>query len=205
VISIPALVGLVVVAPDFVQVVLGSRWSDATTVIQVLAIVGILQSLHTLNGEVLMALGKAGTLLRYTMLWTAGSLTAVVVGLKGDIVAVAVCYAVATLVMEPLRAYVTTRALGIPLWRFVRSLSGIAQATALMAGALVIARVGLVEAGAPAWLRLVLLVVLGGVVYVACCLWRAPEVTQEIKSVIGRRKRRPAPRVDPLDAGLLEL
>jgi O-antigen/teichoic acid export membrane protein len=205
VISIPALVGLVVVAPDFVQVVLGSRWSDATTVIQVLAVVGIVQSLHTLNGEVLMALGKAGTLLRYTMLWTAGSIAAVVIGLQGDIVSVAVCYAIATLLMEPLRAWVTTRALGIPLWRFVSSLSGIAQATALMAGALVVARLGLVEAGAPAWLRLVLLIVLGGVVYIPSCLWRAPEVTQEIKSAVGRRNRRPAPRVDPLDAGLLEL
>ena len=58
VISIPALVGLVIVAPDFVQVVLGSRWSDATAVIQILAVVGIVQSLHTLNGEVLMALGR---------------------------------------------------------------------------------------------------------------------------------------------------
>ncbi len=96
-ISIPSLVGLVIVAPDFVQVVLGSRWSDATTVIQILAIVGIIQSLHTLNGEVLMALGKAGTLLRYTILWTAGSLAAVAIGLQGDIVTVAACYAVATL------------------------------------------------------------------------------------------------------------
>jgi hypothetical protein len=174
-------------------------------VIQVLAVVGIVQSLHTLNGEVLMALGKAGTLLRYTMLWTAGSIAAVVIGLQGDIVSVAVCYAIATLLMEPLRAWVTTRALGIPLWRFVSSLSGIAQATALMAGALVVARLGLVEAGAPAWLRLVLLIVLGGVVYIPSCLWRAPEVTQEIKSAVGRRNRRPAPRVDPLDAGLLEL
>ena len=135
-ISIPSLVGLVIVAPDFVQVVLGSRWSDATTVIQILAVVGIVQSLHTLNGEVLMALGKAGTLLRYTMLWTAGSLTAVAIGLQGDIVDVAICFAVATLLMEPLRAWVTTRALGIPLSRFFRSLSGIAQATALMAAAL---------------------------------------------------------------------
>jgi polysaccharide transporter, PST family len=205
VISIPALVGLVIVAPDFVQVVLGSKWSDATTVIQILAVVGIFQSLHTLNGEVLLALGKAGTLLRYTILWSAGSLAAVVVGLQGDIVTVAACFAIATMLMEPLRAYITTRALGIPLWRFVRSLSGVAQATALMAGALIVARLGLIEVGAPAWLTLVLLIVLGGVVYVPSCLWRAPEVTQEIKGAIGRRQRRPAPRLEPLDAGLLEL
>ena len=66
-----------------------------------------------------MALGKAGTLLRYTMLWTAGSLAAVAIGLQGDIVDVAICYAIATLLMEPLRAWVTTRALGIPRRRVV--------------------------------------------------------------------------------------
>ena len=70
-ISMPALVGLAIVAPDFVQVVLGPKWSEAAAVIQILAVVGILQSLHTLNGEVLLALGKAGTLLRFTLLWVA--------------------------------------------------------------------------------------------------------------------------------------
>jgi PST family polysaccharide transporter len=205
-ISIPALTGLVVVAPDFVQVVLGPRWDDSsiTTVIQILAVVGIVQSLHTLNGEVLLALGLAGTLLRYTLLWSVGTIGAVVFGLQWDIVVVAVCFAVATLVMEPLRAYITTRALEISLWRFVRSLSGIAQAAALMGGALVVARLGLVEAGAPAWLRLVLLVALGAIVYLPCCLWRAPENTQEVNGALNRRTRRPAPRVEPLDTGILE-
>ena len=33
--AIPALTGLVIVAPDFVQVVLGSKWSSATPVIQI--------------------------------------------------------------------------------------------------------------------------------------------------------------------------
>ena len=66
-ISIPALVGLTVSSRlTSCKVVLGSKWEDATPVIQILALVGVIQSLHTLNAEVLLALNKAGTLVRYT-------------------------------------------------------------------------------------------------------------------------------------------
>ena len=87
VVSIPALVGLVVVAPEFVQVVLGSRWSEATPVIQILAVVGIIQSLQTLNGEVLLALNRSGTLLRFTIFWFVCSVGAFAVGVQWGILA----------------------------------------------------------------------------------------------------------------------
>ena len=123
-ISIPALVGLVIVAPDFVAGRARLKWSDATTVIQILAVVGIIQSLHTLNARGPAGARPAGTLLRYTMLWAAGSLSAVAIGLQGDIVGGrGVLTPSPRCSIEPVRAYLTTRALGIPLWRFVRSLS----------------------------------------------------------------------------------
>ena len=54
----PALVGIVVVAPDFVAVVLGDKWAAAAPMIQVLAWVGIVQSLQSLNIDVLQARGQ---------------------------------------------------------------------------------------------------------------------------------------------------
>jgi O-antigen/teichoic acid export membrane protein len=203
-ISIPPLVGIALVAGDFVHVVLGEKWSDAVPVIQILAVVGILQSLHTLNAEVFLALGRAGTFLGYTLLWAAATLTAIVVGVQGDIVTVAACYAVATVLVEPVQAYLTTRVLGIPLWRYVRSLSGVAQASALMAISVLGGREALEAAGVPALARLVLLALLGATVYLGASLWRAPDVTEEIAGVIRRRRERPAVIVDPLETGLLE-
>lgn len=198
--SIPALVGLVIVAPEFVQVVLGPKWADATTIIRILAVVGIMQSLHTLNGEVLMALGRAGTLLRYTALYTVVTLGAVAVGLQWGLVGVATAYAIAIILVEPIRAWVTTRALGIRLLRLPRALSGVAQASAVMAAVLLGVRELLISAGTPAAVQLVVLVILGGIAYVAACAWRAPEVTQEVTGVIGRRRRRAVALIEPLDA-----
>ena len=201
--SLPALVGLVIVAPEFVDVVLGQRWAEATDVIRILAVVGIIQSLHTLNAEVLLALGRSGTLVRFTLLWFVGSVGAVALGTRWGIVGAATAYAVATMLIEPIRAYLTTSALGIPLSRFVLSLSGVVQATALMAVALLAGNAALVAAGAPAGVRLPVLILLGGAVYGAACLWRAPELTAEIRGA-SRRRRPPEPRIDTLERGLIE-
>jgi O-antigen/teichoic acid export membrane protein len=199
-ISMPALVGLVIVAPDFVDVVLGPRWSEATTVIQILAGVGLLQALHTLNGEVLLALDRAKTYFWFTMLWFAGSFGAVIIGLEWGVVGVAACYAAAAVAIEPVRAIITTRALGIPLWRFVSALTGVAQATLVMAVLVLGARAALLALGVPAAARLVILIVLGAVVYLAACLWRAPEITGEIRTALGRRRGGAKPRVATIEA-----
>ena len=71
--------------------------------IQILAVVGIIQSLQTLNGEVLLALNRSGTLLRFTILWFVCSVGAFAVGLQWGILGVATCYAVVTIVIEPIR------------------------------------------------------------------------------------------------------
>jgi O-antigen/teichoic acid export membrane protein len=202
VISFPMLVGLVIVAPDFVDVVLGSKWASATPVIQILACVGLLTSLQTLNGEVLFALDRAGTFLRFTILWFVGTTAALAVGLHWGIVGVAACYAFVSLLLEPIRAYITTSALGISVWRFVGSFSGVAQATAVMAASVLGLRAALVAAETPAAVRLAVLVAAGAAVYAVACLWRAPEIAAEIRKVRRRTKPAPAPRPEPIEAQL---
>lgn len=203
-ISIPSLVGLAITAPEFVRVVLGPRWSEATPVIQILTIVGLIQSLQTLSGEVLLALGRANWLFRFTIVWFVGTVAAFAVGLQWGIVGVAACLAGVTVLVEPLRTYLASRALGISPWRFVHALAGISQAAALMGVAVLGARTMLVEAGVPPFVRLIVLAALGVGVYVAGCLWRAPEVTSELRAAAGRKARKETPR-NPLEPQLFEL
>ena len=202
--AIPALVGLAVTANEFVEVVLGPKWSAATPVIQILVVVGLIQSLQTLSAEVLLALGRANWLLRFTALWFAASVGAFALGLRWGIVGVATCLAVVTVLIEPLRTYLASRALGISPWRFVAAFSGLAQAAALMGVSLLIARAGLVQSGVPAAGRLVLLVGLGALVFGLGCLWRAPEITAELRTAVGTRRPRPRLPVDPLEPRPLE-
>ena len=190
-VSIPSLVGLGLVAPDFVAVVLGNRWDKTATVIQILACVGIVQSLQSLNGEVLLALNRAGTLFRFTIVWFAASVAAFAIGIHWGVLGVAACFAAATLLVEPLRTYLTTRALGISPWAVVRSLGGVVQATTVLAVAVIAARQTLIAIGMPTAPRLVCLVLVGASAFAGGCLWRAPDLIGEIRAVL----RRPRPAV----------
>jgi O-antigen/teichoic acid export membrane protein len=189
-IALPALGGLIVVAPDFVDVVLGKRWHPAVRVIQVLALVGMLQSVQGLNSSVLRAVDRTGALFRYSVVVTVASLTAFVVGLHWGVVGVATAYAISSAFVEPYYSRLTARSVGLSLIDFVRPLAGVAQAVVAMAACVLAARQLAIYGGVPTALRLVSLIVIGAVTYTLFCAWRAPEVVAEIRD-LRRRRRRP--------------
>ena len=55
-----------------------------------------------------------------------------------------------------------------------------------------VARMLLVDAGAPAAVALIVEVLVGVAVYIPCCLWRVPEITAEIRGFRARRAGRHA-------------
>lgn len=181
-VSAPALLGMIVLAPEFVAVVLGDRWAAAAPVIRILAFVGLLQSLQTLNSNVLLALGRAGTLFRYSVVFFCGHLIAFVIGLQWGIVGVAACYAISTALVEPLYFWLTARALGTSVWVLARGILPVLLAALAMALALVLVKQLLLEDVSPA-LRFVLLVPLGAALFLPLCAWRAPEVLAELRSL----------------------
>ena len=178
----PAIIGLIIVAPDFVPVVLGDQWREAVPVIQVLALVGLLQGMGVAGSRILEALGQPGTIFRVTVLELVVLVPAVVVGLRWGVIGVAVAWAVVTIPIALVFAWLTTRALGLPLTRLFVALSGVTQAALLMGAIVWLAREGLVASEiAPAY-RLALLIAIGAAVYVPLCLWRAPGVRREVST-----------------------
>lgn len=193
-VCVPAMLGLAVVADDFVQVVLGGRWSAAAPVIQVLAWVGVLQSVQTLNEDVLQSLDRAGTMLAFMAAWSAASVTAVVVGLQFGVVGVAVCFAGANTLLTPLTTWLTARAAGASVRAFAVNLAPVFAASGLTAAAVLVARLALVEASVGAAPRLALCVALGVAVYAPLAARLLPDALQELR---GLRSRRPAPTAAP--------
>jgi O-antigen/teichoic acid export membrane protein len=192
--TIPGMLGLIVVAPEFVSVVLGDRWTEATPVIQILAWVGLIQSLQRLNSSILMACDRAGTLLRYSVVVLVASLAAFVLGLNWGIVGVATAYAISSTFVEAYYCRLTAQALGLSVWSVARSLGGVAQASVGMLACVIAAKLVLVDQGVPDAARLVVLTLLGLAVFAALCFWRAPEVRRELR---GLRRARPEPAPAP--------
>ena len=196
-IALPALAGMMVVAPDFVAVVLGGKWHAAVPVIQILTWVGALQSLQGLNSSVLQARDRTQDLLRYGIVVCTASLGAFAVGLHWGLLGVAVAYAISSTAVEPYYTWLTARCLGLPVLAFPRALAGVVQATAGMAAAAELCRMALVSSGVPAAPRLGLVVLAGLIVYLPLALWRVPE----LRVFLGRL-RRPRTHAAPVEPAL---
>jgi polysaccharide transporter, PST family len=196
-VSVPALAGLIVVAPDFVPVVLGDHWSKAIPVVQILAWVGIIQALQALNADILMARGRAKTLFRFSIVLTTAHVIAFSIGLKWGIIGVAAAYAVSTTFVETGQTVLAARALGVSPMVFVRAVARVFQAAAGMCAVVLLVRTGLHNSGASHLTSLAVCVITGAVVYGGLCLWRVPELAQEARGILGRRVRTPAPSLAP--------
>jgi O-antigen/teichoic acid export membrane protein len=188
-ITVPAFVGLAVVAPDFVPVVLGHRWHKAIPVLQLLCIAGLAQSLQTLNHSMLQALDRAGALLAFMIFSATLTVSAFAIGLHWGVVGVAAGFAVARTTVLPVFTTIVSRAAEIRVLAFVGAVRPVLEVSAAL-GALALAlRLGLEAAGAPAGLRLAAVVAVGAAVYPALLAWREPDLVREVWALVRRRGR----------------
>ncbi|MFN2472198.1 MAG: lipopolysaccharide biosynthesis protein [Gaiellaceae bacterium] len=189
-ICVPATLGLVVFAPELVSVVFGDRWERAVPVIRVLAIVGLLQCLTTLNAQILVAMGRTRALLRFSAVTFGVSMVGFVVGLPWGIVGVASGYLVANLVLVPLYFRLTAMHVGISAGRLARNLRGVAEASLGMLALIVVSKWLLLVGNVAAGPRLAILVLAGAGTFLPFCRWRAPQVFGEVSRL--RRVGRPS-------------
>jgi O-antigen/teichoic acid export membrane protein len=196
-IALPLLLGLVAVAPDLIPSVFGHRWQSAVPVVQILAWVGVLETLQGLNASVLLARGRSRTYFRVTGLLFAGSVTAFVIGLHWGIVGIAVCYAVSSTLLQPIYTTLAVRAVGATVLQFVRSLAGVALASFLMLGVAITTRLALLHTDMPTVARLGITIAVSAVVYVVGCALLAREVFADLDDL---RRGGKLAAVEPLAA-----
>ncbi len=187
-ITMPAMLGFVVVAPELVDVVFGRRWHNATPVIQILAAVGIALGIQNLNGILLQALGRTRLNFRCACALFGASLVAFVVGLNWGIVGVAGCFAAVNVFIQPVYLHLTARSVGIGLRECAQALSGVIQATTATVATAVLTRALLMADGVPTAPRLAATIAAAAAVYACALVWRAPEVIFEIRQFRPRRR-----------------
>jgi O-antigen/teichoic acid export membrane protein len=183
-IVMPALLMLIALAPDFVDVVLGSKWSAATPVIQLLAWVGLHQSLQRFNSSVLQAVDRTGRLLVYAVISAVVTVASFVIGLEWGVVGVAAAYAISSTVVAPVYLVFTTRAAQSTVREFVTNLGGVALAAGGAAAAAWALRLSLLGAVSSPALRLAVIVPLAAALYLLLCRLAAPELVREVQRLV---------------------
>jgi O-antigen/teichoic acid export membrane protein len=184
----PAMLGVIVVAPDFVRVVFGPRWHAAAPVLRILAPLGLVQALQALNYGILQSVARTRALVRYSAVASVVTVAAFAAGLPWGIEGVATAYVLVSLVLEPAYLVLTTRAVGITPWRWLGSIAGVLEAGGVMFAFLLLVRELLLRTEIPVGLRLALEIVAGAAVYLPVVLWREPEVKREVQTALAARR-----------------
>lgn len=183
----PAFAVTIVVAPDLIPVVFGSKWHAAVVPTQLLSLAGLAQTLVGMHWAVLTALKKPGTLLRVNIVVSFVTIGAFVAGLPYGIVGVSAFYAGARWLLIPVDTFMTTRAISFPFGSALRAGADMLPLT-IAAGAIGYgARLLLVEAGVPAAARLVLVSALIVAVYAGFLRVVMPALFRELREGIGRQ------------------
>jgi O-antigen/teichoic acid export membrane protein len=180
-VALPALFGLIAVAPDIIPLAFGSQWHSAVGVIQILSVFLMVRTLQTWNTPVMDALGKP----HVAMAINAAVLIALVPGLwigsGHGIEGAAVAFSVVSFVFGELPSFViTTRAINLRNLHVLKRVWGIILSSACMCVAVMFLRHALEDAGVGGELRVVLSVIAGALTYVGCLLLTARSIAFEL-------------------------
>ncbi|HKR66853.1 MAG TPA: lipopolysaccharide biosynthesis protein [Thermoanaerobaculia bacterium] len=136
-ITLPAALGLSVLARPIVLLFFGDQWLPAAPILAALAIAAALRCLSTHSGDVLKATGRAPLLARISLLKAFVIVPALLIGARFDATAVAVSLAIAAGVTTLITLTITSRYIGLRMRDMVSAFlpsaaAGVAMATVLL-------------------------------------------------------------------------
>jgi O-antigen/teichoic acid export membrane protein len=182
----PGFLAIFVAAPDLIEVAFGSQWEASVVLLRLLCLAGVARSLSMLNWGVLQATGKGGSLLRLSLLTAVVTWIGLGVGLMWGVVGVAAGVAVARWLMVLPEAWITSRAVGFPLWPTFLAGGAIIPIGVAAAAVALGARELLLADVAPIVRLLLELAVMGGV-YVLLVVVILPSLVADIRSTLRQR------------------
>lgn len=203
-VTVPAYLGVVAIAPELVAGVFGEQWMPASPVLRALMPVGVLYAFLYLNGPALMAVGKPSWHLKLTLIQGVGSLVAYLIAVRWGIVAVAASYVVRGALTSPVALSMMRRAVGVRAREVLGALWCPLAAALPMLGAIALAKTLVGDLSPRA--SLLVYVPLGALVYAGAVWLLSPALARRAielaRSGLSRRRRAaaiPAPAAEPAE------
>lgn len=182
-IAFPAFLGVAALAPDLVRVLFGAQWMPSVPVMQILALVGMLQSVQYFNGSLINAAGQPFWRPLIMLANAVANVIAFAVAVRWGIVAVAAAYGLVACLLAPLPLLVVRRLVGITFGAYLRNyvapLTG--SAAALLA---VMSLQHTLLADASGVVRLAISLPLWALVYVATIRLTAPALVRQTLQLV---------------------
>lgn len=189
-ITFPMMAGLLFTAPSVVEVVYGSKWMPVVPVLQILCLVGAIQSLGTTVGTIYLSQGRADLQMKYAIIFAPIVIGAFFIGVHWGIEGVAAAYAIATLCIWIWSHKIANGLINLQLAPFLRELLPAARASALMCGVLVClfaVQVYVLGGSFAAHFQLMVMIPVGTVTYVCAIARLNPNSLRELRDLVTRK------------------
>jgi PST family polysaccharide transporter len=201
--SFPLNLGLVAVMDAAVPALLGPQWLAMVPLARLFCLIGLVQSLSSLNGSLYLSQGRTDLQLRYGTVFRLTGIAGIVAGLPWGVMGVASGYGLATALVYYPNTRIATGLVGLRFRCVSRQLLGVLACAAAMAAAVF----GLGAALGPGCsdaLRLTVQVPTGAALYLALlALFRVRAFTDTTATLRAHLAERSAPRTTG-GAGLSE-
>lgn len=180
-VGLPALFGLIAVAPDLIPLAFGSQWAPAVPVIQILCVLVMSRTLLTGNDAVMDAAGKPHVSMILIALVLIALPPSIWLGSAFGIEGVAIAYCLAAFIFGEIPSFViTTRQLSLNGLSVLGRVRGIVPSAAAACIAVVFLRQALEKRGIPVELRVLISAVVGAAIYVSCLTLLARSVARQL-------------------------
>ena len=176
VVATPVFVGVSVVAPTAVPLIFGEQFTQSGTVLQILALVGVVHAVSYYGFAVYVGMGRPDIRLKLLLVHTTVNVSAFFIAVRWGIVAVAAAYVLRAYLLLPLDIIALRRLIGVSAGRYFANLAPAVTSSAVMALAIFV--VQMMPLGpAP---ELLLSIVVGAAAYSASLYFIAPRLVRDL-------------------------
>ncbi|MCZ7573213.1 MAG: MOP flippase family protein [Ardenticatenaceae bacterium] len=183
--AFPVFIGLAALAPELVPAVFGEKWALSIPVMQVLALIGILQSVLFFNGSVMRASGKPSWEFGVMFLNAVCSVIGFLLAVRWGIVAVATSFVIVGYFLAPLSYMAVHRLIQIDFRTYLGQFAAPLSASLIM----VIVIVGLKNVfkhqELNLYLQLFVHLASGGLIYLLVIGLAARSLSRQVLELVG--------------------
>jgi len=181
-VTFPMFAGLAVIAPSFIILIFGPQWQASVPVVQVLMLVGILESVYLYNANVMLAMGKPSWRFKLNLLNSLVNVAGFVIAVRWGIVAVAAAYVIRAYLLSPIPLVLVQRLIGIQISTYLRNFSVPLLATAVMVTTVFFASPHIASHVSPIW-HVALSIGLGMIVYFVMAAVLSPSLVSQARNM----------------------
>lgn len=189
-ITFPLMIGLLILAPEFILIAFGRKWVFVIPIVQILALVGLVQSIIGLVGSIYTAKGKTKIFFYWGIISTVTVVGGIIVGLKWGILGVSIGYAIATMLLLYPNFRIPFRFINLKFSMFVFSLRNQILNAAMM-GILIFISASLQRYfGLSNWIILGSNIIMGLITYLSLVIRFDRDTFNEIRAAIIIRSKK---------------